>query len=293
MERIFYYSNFDKDVVIEDYLRSIGYSKGCLSFLKRNKGVFVNGVHVNNNSIISPNDELKIIFYEQGNKKIKPFQFDIEVLYEDEDIIVVNKPPHMPVHPSSKNQTTTLANAMAYYLPNVPFRCITRLDTDTTGLVLLAKNMLAAHVLHSEMQQRKIEKEYIAFVSNFFQRSEGTIDLPIARKDEGNILRVVSKNGQEAITHYQVINQYDSFSIVQLKLQTGRTHQIRVHMAHIGHPVIGDKLYNKSNQLLDRQALHAYKLIFTHPITKQVIKLEAELPKDMHDLVFLQSHTNK
>ena len=290
MERVLEYriSGRDEGKTIKEYLTQIGYSGQNIVELKKiPQSILLNGVWEYVNCRIKENDELRIhIREEESSKKILPIDLPFPVLYEDEDIVVVNKPADMPIHPSLNNYENTLGNAAAYYFmqqgKSFIFRCINRLDRDTTGLTILAKHMVSCSILQSDMMERKISREYLAIVEGEFENAEGTIDAPIGRKEGSTIERMIDfENGERAVTHYRVLEQKENIALLVLKLETGRTHQIRVHMASIGHPLIGDFLYNPGNKGMTRQALHAWKLSFTHPITKRKLELEAPIPDDM------------
>ena len=234
-------------------------------------------------------DELTVIFDEkEDNEYILDSDLPLDVIYEDEDILVVNKPAGIPVHPNMFHEGVTLANVVAGYYhrqgESVPFRCNTRLDTDTTGPVLLGKNIFAAQRISAMVAERKLEKEYLALVQNEFDQLSGTIDRPIWRPDPSSVIRAVcDEGGQNAVTHYHVIIQNKGYALVALKLETGRTHQIRVHMASIGHPLAGDKLYNPQDHLMARQGLHVRMMAFDHPVTGQPLHFEVAVPEDMEE----------
>ena len=199
---------------------------------------------------------------------------------------MINKPADMPTHPSLNNYENTLANGIAYYFMEQKkefcFRCINRLDRDTTGLTIVAKHMVSCSILQNDMFERKISREYLAIVDGIIEEDEGTIDAPIGRKEGSTIERRIDyEKGERAVTHFRVLERRKNVSMVALKLETGRTHQIRVHMTSIGHPLLGDFLYYPQDKRMKRQALHAWKLTFWHPITKKEIKVEAPLPEDM------------
>lgn len=213
-----------------------------------------------------------------------------DIVYEDEDLLVVNKPFDMPVHPSIHNYDNTLANGMAYYFQQKGetfiFRCINRLDRDTTGLLILAKNALSASILSNDMKARKIHRTYQAVVSRIPVPASGTIDAPIARKEDSAIERCVDfEKGEPAVTHYRTLETKENLALVELSLETGRTHQIRVHMQHMGCPLLGDYLYNPDFTLINRVSLHSYSLSFVHPIAGKSMYFCAPLPKDMAGLL--------
>ena len=229
---------------------------------------------------------------------------DLDIVYEDEDIMVINKPADMPIHPSLNNYYNSLANGLAWYFEkqNKPFifRCVNRLDRDTSGLTLIAKHMLSAgilapmvaarEILSSMVANREIHREYLAIVSGRISPESGTIDAPICRTEDSIIERHVDfEKGERAVTHYQLSEYKNGYSLLSIHLETGRTHQIRVHMKHIGFPLIGDSLYNPQEILpscniprdITRQALHSHRLQFTHPITGERMDFIAPLPPDM------------
>lgn len=217
------------------------------------------------------------------NNEIVPVKMSLDIVFEDEHILVINKPFLMPVHPTHDHYTDTLANGVAYYMESKDehhsFRALNRLDRDTTGLVLIAKHAYAANAL-----SRRVDKTYYAVCEGIIGES-GTVDLPISLK-EGHVMeRQAGCGGAYAITHYTPLKTVNNHTLVALKLETGRTHQIRVHMSHIGYPLAGDDMYGGSLECISRQALHCGELIFFHPVTKKTIKLSAPLPDDMKNLI--------
>ena len=198
----------------------------------------------------------------------------------------------MPIHPSVNHYEDTLANAIMYYYKSMnepfTFRCINRIDRDTSGLTILAKNLISSSILYNAIKNHKIKRTYLAFVEGSFENNYGTINSPIGRVYGSTIEREINnESGEEAITHYKVLgySTTHNFSLIELSLETGRTHQIRVHMKSIGHPLLGDFLYNPSNSMLKRQALHSYSLALMHPITEENIIFTAPLPEDMLSLL--------
>lgn len=276
---------------ISMFLKEKEYSRAVIIELKKTKtGIQKNGTWAGVNEILNTGDILEICLTEQGaSENIVPKELQLDILYEDEDILVLNKPYDTPIHPSVNNYNNTLANGVVHYYQqqNKPyiFRCINRLDRDTTGVTILAKNLISASILSKRMKERGLSRTYVAFVEGI-TKEEGTIDLPIGR-EEGTIIKrkIDEKEGKHAITHYCKLEELQvegkAVSVVALQLETGRTHQIRVHMASIGHPLLGDFLYNESNHMLTRQALHAASCAFYHPITGEYKRITAPLPKDM------------
>lgn len=298
MLRIFDYiiPYFDRPITVLNFLKLHGYSHAVLVHLKKTpEGILRNGKWEYVNAILHAGDHLRIVLSEpEGSPGIRPITTPLNICYEDEDILVVNKPSGMPVHPSQGHYENTLANAVCGYFHEqaIPytFRCVNRLDRDTTGLVILAKHLLSSAILNQAVAKREIHREYIAIVVGITPAS-GIVDAPIGRKDASTIERQVDyTSGQPAITHYRQLAHTDSLSLLSLHLETGRTHQIRVHMRHLGYPLIGDFLYHpeyfsekypKKEIQIKRQALHSYRLQFNHPITGIPMDLSAPLPADM------------
>ena len=248
----------------------------------------MNGLYVR--TPLQAGDLLKITLTEDTpSQNIVPVAMPLSIVYEDEDILLLNKPADMPVHPSVNNYDNTLANGAAWYYAQqgkpFVFRCINRLDRDTTGLLILAKNALSASILSAQMKKREIHRTYQAIVKGVPIPESGTIDAPIARKEGSAIERCVDfEKGERAVTHYRVLDSRNDYSLVQLSLETGRTHQIRVHMGYLGHPLLGDYLYYPDFSRIKRVSLHSYALSFTHPMTGSPLTFRAPLPEDMADL---------
>ena len=290
MERILNYLILKEDSgkTILEYLKEKGFSRqNIVELKKKERSILVNDKWEYVNYRLQEEECLCIhIKEEECSEKIPPINLPFPVIYEDEDIIVINKPADMPIHPSLNNYTNTLGNAAAFYFEKQGkpflFRCINRLDRDTTGLTILAKHMVSCSILQNDMVKRDIHREYLAIVEGSLSKDEGIIDAPIGRKEGSTIERQIDyENGECAVTHYRVLERKEDCSLVSLKLETGRTHQIRVHMASIGHPLLGDFLYNPKDDRMSRQALHAWKLTFAHPITKERLCFQAEIPEDM------------
>jgi len=312
MERILNYtiSAADEGMIVLDFLRKQGFSRHILTAMKADReALSLNGQKAGGRTVLSCGDHFRVRLLETVPADgILPTPLNIPVLYEDEDILVINKPAHMPVHPSMTHYEHTLSNAVFYYLGSKneagPFRCINRLDKDTTGITILAKNSLSGGILGRQMNERKIHRTYLAIVRGITPES-GTITAPIGRK-EGSVLerQVDFGQGEYACTHYRRLavkeifpkNTFsrepispDALSLIALRLDTGRTHQIRVHMSYLGYPLIGDFLYNPDFSLTKRQALHACQLKFEHPITKEQLCFTAPLPADMQ-MLFPEFH---
>lgn len=265
---------------IRTFLREFGVSASLLTKLKHTEnGITKNGVFAKTIEELSTGDTLTIKIENSGSIA-RPMCIDIEIPYEDEDIIVLNKPLLMPVHESRNHIGDTLSNFVAYHCgENMAFRAVYRLDRDTSGLVLVAKNELAAAKLAG-----KIKKDYYAVVDGTIE-NDGIVDAPIARCGDSIIKRKVDENGETAITEYFPIKSNGNATLVKFNLKTGRTHQIRVHMEHIGHSLLGDKLYGGDCSMISRQALHCKDICFTHPITEKPMHITCDFPNDMKNLV--------
>ena len=310
MERIITYEIgqlFHGNTILQFLKKRLYTDKAIIALKKTPEGILLNGVWAYVNQKISSGDILTIRLVETDcSEKIVPEKRNIDIVYEDEDIVVVNKPAGMPVHPSLNHYTGTLANGMAYYFAKqgkpFVFRCVNRLDKDTTGLTILTKHQLASGILSNMVSERLVKRTYLAICSdNGSLPLEGVIEAPIARKGDSVMERMVDfEKGEHAVTHFQKMAHYPpgtirtannsathtGLSLIQLQLETGRTHQIRVHMSHIGHPLIGDDLYGGDCTLMNRQALHSYSLRFTHPITLAEMYFEQEPPEDMRTICY-------
>ena len=281
----------DKDSAglrVEQFLRRKRYSGQNLSEIKRMpKSILVNGVHYYMRQELSKGDHLQVRICETKNsEKIPPTNLPLNIIYEDEDLLVLNKPAGMPIHPSLNNYTNSIANALAYYFQSQGkpfiFRCCNRLDRDTSGLTIVSKHLVSGSILSDMTKYREVHREYLAIARGSVTPSEGTIQAPLGRKEGTIIERTVDwEHGEDAVTHYKVVKEANGHSLVSLRLETGRTHQIRIHMKYLGYPLIGDYLYNPDMEYMTRQALHSHHMEFTHPITGEHMSFTAPLPEDM------------
>lgn len=294
MERIITYTidSASAGLRIEQYLRRRGYSYQNLTQLKKmRESILINGVWSYMRTPLKDGDILTVHIQEpESSPNIPPVKLPLDIVYEDEDIVVVNKPAGMPVHPSLNNYENSLANGLVYYYQEQGkpfiFRCTNRLDRDTSGLTVVAKHMVSSSILSSMGMRHEITREYLAIVRGVLKPSEGAIDAPIGRTGSSLIERKIDfENGERAVTHYRLVEEQNGHSLVSLILETGRTHQIRVHMKYIGHPLVGDYLYNPDMEYIDRQALHSHRLSFTHPVTGEKMEFTAPLPADMRKIL--------
>lgn len=277
---------------VKDFLKHNKISVAMTTKLKKKEnGIMLNGKRVFVTEKLLKGDVLELLTEskEDFSEFIYPTKGTLDIIYEDEDFLAVNKPPYLPVHPSKGHPYDSLANIVVYYYKqkneNFTFRCINRLDKDTSGVTLIAKNAYAHELMRRLNIENKINKTYYAIVHGMPQPAEGKIDLPIYRPEEATIKRIVSDCGKEAITLYKTVKTNSLLSLVEINLITGRTHQIRVHFSHIGHPLAGDFLYgNENDGVISRQALHCGKISFQHPLSGELLNLKAELPKDMKNI---------
>ena len=289
----------DIQKTVEQFLLSNGYSAALIRRLRHTEqSILKNGSPVYTTYRLDEGDSLAVTLPEEhGSENIVPVPMDLDIRYEDRDLLVVNKAAGVPIHPSQGNHDNTLANGIAWYLGEkgeaATYRAINRLDRDTTGLLILARHALSACMLSEMVRTHAIRRCYLAAASGLVP-PEGVIDAPIARTCDSTIERCVDfERGDSARTHYRTLcyNRDTDCSLVELRLETGRTHQIRVHMKHIGHPLPGDFLYNPDYRLIGRQALHSWQLDFIHPIKKEPLHFEAPLPEDMRRLFGQETNT--
>lgn len=247
----------------------------------RENSLIMDGVPIRTVDRLKAGTKLKVYIPEGESYFVPNPNLEIEILYEDEDIVVFNKPIHMPVHPSKYHQTDTVANFCAARYKNIKFHVVGRLDMDTSGITVVAKHAHAAAVL----TKNSGIKEYIAITEGTFEEPKGVIDLPIDDSDPSKHKSVIAETGAPSVTEYEIIVSNGVLSAVKVLPKTGRTHQIRVHFSYIGHPLCGDEMYGGNLEHIDRQALHRSKMIFEHPVSGKMLEFEAPLPKDMQQLL--------
>lgn len=275
-----------KQVLKEEFL----ISDRLIVKLKNSKQIYLNNIPAFVNQKLKIEDKILVYLdFEETYDNIVPTKMNLDILYEDDGLLIVNKPPFMPVHPSMDHFKDSLSNGIKYYFNSIglqrKIRPVNRLDKNTSGIVIFAKNEYMQECLIKQMKSGSFKKEYLALVDGIIDKEMQVIDVPIARKDDSIIERCASPNGDRAITEIELLKTFDNYSLVKCNLKTGRTHQIRVHLSFIGHPILGDDLYGKKSELINRQALHAYMVSLTHPLTKKIFKIDAGLPKDISDLI--------
>jgi len=264
-------------------------SHALLTKLKIQQKIKVNGQVTLTNYRMKPGDLVTVDIDLEEMNGIAPQDIPLEIIYEDLDFLVINKPPGLAVHPVKGITDGTLANAVTYYWlqqgKNSLFRPINRLDKITSGLILIGQSKYAHQAIFHQLKQGTIKRKYQAVIEGIVQEDAGRINLPIARLDPRRCERTIDPSGKHAVTNYTVMKRYEGFTLLSLTLDTGRTHQIRVHLSQSGYPVCGDTLYGSSSGLINRQALHAGKLAFTHPRTGIYMHFEASLPSDIIKLL--------
>ena len=280
---------------IDKYLNeNTEYTRRKIQKMIENGNILVNDVKVKDSYKVKENDYITIEALEETTD-ILPENIPLDIYYEDDDLIVVNKPSGMVVHPAPGNYTGTLVNALIYHTnnlskvnTNIRPGIVHRIDADTSGLLLVAKNDKAHNILAEAIQKKEVVREYIALVEGIIMEDTATIDAPIGRdKKDRKKMTVTSENSKDAVTHIRVLERYKDSTLIRCKLETGRTHQIRVHLSYIGHPVVNDPVYGHK-KLIDKdfgQMLHAEKLGFVHPTTKEYMEFTAEPPKRFQEIL--------
>lgn len=280
-----YYENV-KQVLKEEFQ----ISDRLLLKLKSGNKIYKNGDIVFVNEKIVLEDVVEVVIdFDEDSSNVVPTKMDISILYEDDALLVIDKPSNLAIHPSMGYYENSLSNGVRYYFDEIglkkKIRPVNRLDRNTSGIVIFAKNEYVQESLAKQMKNNTFKKKYMAVVQGILQEKNATISAPIGRKEGSIIERQVHESGDHAVTHYIVEKENEDTSLLYILLETGRTHQIRVHMSYIGHPILGDSLYGKESTLINRQALHAYKVSFIHPITKQEMEIISPIPNDIKNLV--------
>ena len=286
-------TDLEDSIRLDKYLSdNTEFTRSKIQKLMDNDNILVNGKKVKNSYKVSNNDEI-IIIDDEEEINIKAENIPIDIIYEDDDLLVVNKPSGMVVHPAPGNYSGTLVNALMYKSKNLStlngeFRpgIVHRIDKDTSGLLIVAKNDKAHAILSDELKEKQIKRKYIALVDGIINHDTGTIDAPIGRDiNDRKKMAVTNINSKEAITHFTVIDRLNKATLLECILDTGRTHQIRVHMKYINHPIINDPVYNKNLYGDFGQMLHAKEIEFIHPSTKEKMKFTCDAPKEFYEIL--------
>lgn len=266
-------------------------SDNLITKLKQNRKILLNSEFTYLDHLVKINDFVEIdLDLEESSENIVPNpNIELDIVFEDDSILIVNKSAGIPVHPSMNHFTDSLSNAVKYYFNTInlkkKIRPVNRLDKNTSGLVIFAKNEYVQELLIKQMKANIFKKEYLAILVGTLKEKNGVINAPIARKEGSIIEREINEKGFSSITHFKLIRNFEynntKLSLVKFVLETGRTHQIRLHSKYINHPILGDSLYGSSSSFISRQALHAYKINFLHPIKKEPLSFEVPLPEDM------------
>lgn len=265
-------------------------SDRLITKLKKANKIYLNSLPTYTKKSVTVGDTVSVLIdFEEDNSNIVASNIPLNIIYEDDYLLVLNKPANIAIHPSILHFDNSLSNGVKFYFDKLglkkKIRIVNRLDRNTSGIVILAKNEYIQECLIKQMKTNEFKKEYLAIAKGFLESKSGTLNFPIARKEGSIIERTVSSDGDSAITHYDVVKEFNNLSLVHIVLETGRTHQIRVHFSHIGHPILGDTLYGSPSELINRQALHSYKLTFIHPVTKKKLILESSLPNDIKNII--------
>ncbi|MCD8500381.1 MAG: RluA family pseudouridine synthase [Bacillaceae bacterium] len=277
--------------LLRDYLRTdLQISRQALTDIKANGRIEVNGESVTVRYLVQKRDKITVVFpQEERGQGLEPQPIPLSIVYEDDFLLVVDKQSNLPTIPSRYQLGYSLANAVMHYYDQKgiksTFHAVNRLDKDTSGLLIIAKHRYAHDLFSRQQKNHDLKRTYLAIVHGIICQDKGTIDLPIGRKSDSIIEREVRSSGQRAITHFEVISSDRENSLVKLTLETGRTHQIRVHMASVGHPLLGDDLYGGGLNKINRQALHSAELTFFHPFLKKTMTFNSALPKDMKKIL--------
>ncbi len=289
--KIFTVENDLSDIRIDKYLiELLELSRSKIQKMIENGNVLVNNKNIKNSYIVRVDDEIKVTDY-VDNTDIVPENIDLDIIYEDDYLLVVNKPSGMVVHPAPGHYSGTLVNALMYHtnLSNNDIRpgIVHRIDKDTSGLLLVAKNDEIHEYLSNEISKRKVSRKYIALVSGVINNNSGTIDAPIGRDlIDRKKMAVTDINSKDAITHFKVLERYKNATLIECTLETGRTHQIRVHMSYIGYPIVNDPIYGKKKVINDYgQMLHAKTIGFVHPITNKYMEFSVDMEKEFYDIL--------
>ena len=274
-----------EDILLSEYVSKFNLSRHHLFSLIGNNNILINNKIIKNDIKLNKNDKLKII---SNNFNYKPIYFNLDIVYEDDNILIINKPSNVIIYDTDDN-IESLANYVKYYYDltgyNIDVLFAHRLDKETSGLILLCKDILSLSYFSNLFLNHNIKREYHLLINGKLKNKIGKIDLPIGSDRHNNNKYLVTKNGKRSITNYKVLKEYNNYSLISCILETGRTHQIRVHLSHLGNPLLGDKLYGDKSNLINRCALHSYKMNFYHPFLNKELEIIKEESIDMLKLI--------
>lgn len=273
---------------LEDFLYSNGISGRLFRRLFKNNNIYVNGENTRKELLLKEGDTVSLVIEDEKEDTL-PQPIPLNIIYEDWDLIVLNKEPYIVVHPTKSHQINTISNGLSYYFKENgikrKIRFVNRLDMNTSGILIVAKSPFAHQQVALQFERNEVEKKYLAVVDGVVEKDEDIIDLPIGREEERSVKKTVTSEGKNAITKYRVIERYKNASLLDVQIFTGKSHQIRVHLNHIGHPIIGDTLYFEPSEKIQRQALHSYYLKFRLPRNKELREFKAPIPDDIKNLI--------
>lgn len=271
-----------------DFLFSKDISSRLVRKLYKRNGIYINKNIYKKTCPVKKGDRIVLVLEDEKPDAIAE-NVDFEIIYEDNDLLIINKEPFMVVHPTKSHQSKTLSNGIAnYFIKNnirKKIRFVNRLDMNTSGILIVAKNPFAHQQIALQLERNSVRKKYKAIVEGLVNKDEDRLDMPIGREGDKSIRKIVTENGQSALTLYKVLNRFKNMTLLDLEIPTGRSHQIRVHLNHIGHPILGDTLYGRESPLINRQALHSHYIEIVHPRSKKKIDFIAELPRDMKKIL--------
>lgn len=282
-------------LTVENYLKQILHQSGRkIQKLTRQKGILLNGKPVFLQKQLKANDQLRVLVLPDASYGVQPEPGQVDILYEDDHLLVLNKPPYQLVHPAGQTAGGTLANFLAHHFAEQgilsTIRPVHRLDRETSGCVIFAKTARSQFLLEQQLQHRTLKRQYLALTAGIVEPLTGTIDAPIGPHPTLPNRRAICPNGETAVTHYRTVCRFAASSLLELTLDTGRTHQIRVHLTHLGCPILGDKMYGTRSPFISRQALHAASVSFAQLDTNQTVTVAAPLPADFEQLLALQKN---
>lgn len=286
--------NEHQDLSVEAYLKQIlHYSGRKIQKLTRQKGILLNGRTVFLQRKVKSGDILRVLTDQDVSYGVQPEPGPLDILFEDAYMVILNKPANLLVHPTGQTAHNTLANFLAYHFQQRGVLCtirpLHRLDRDTSGCVVFAKDSRTQFILEQQLKNGILKRSYLALVNGLIQPPAGTIDAPIGPHPTKPNRRMITEQGDDAVTHYKTIRNFSDVTLLELSLDTGRTHQIRLHLTHLGHPIIGDGMYGTRSSLITRQALHATSIFLTHPVDEREITIQAPLPEDFERVMHILS----